>query len=108
MKFLGRINVLKNGYELQHLETLKLSMLKFERMWKCGRGGTYFNDIFCVSVEIKNGPNWVSSGSLYSLIFVYVCVGYSGSGPREENQRCSKRDAHVPLNFNCFIGKMCH
>jgi hypothetical protein len=30
-------------------------MLKIERMWKCGRGDTYFN-IFCVFVEIKNGP----------------------------------------------------
>jgi hypothetical protein len=50
MKILGRINVLKNGYDLQFIETLKTSMLKIEPMWKRGRGNTYFNDIFCVFV----------------------------------------------------------
>jgi hypothetical protein len=34
----------------------KKSRLKIERMLKCGRGNTCFNDIFCVFVEIKNGP----------------------------------------------------
>jgi len=33
---------------------LKTLMLKIERIWKCGRGDTYFNDIFCVFWGIKN------------------------------------------------------
>ena len=55
-------------------------MLKIERMRKCGRGDTYFN-IFCVSVEIKTVPNWVSSGGLYALLFRFVCVGIVAQVP---------------------------
>jgi len=50
-------------------------MLKIERMWKCGRGDTYFNDTFCVCVCVwrsRTVPNWVLSGSLYGLLYTYV------------------------------------
>jgi hypothetical protein len=67
VKFLGRISVFKNGYELKSLETLKTSMLNIEPMWKCGRDDAYFNDTFCVFMGIQNRP-------IFGVVQHLLCV----------------------------------
>ena len=44
--FLGRTNVLKNGYKLKRMEKLKTSVLKMEGVWKCGCGEIYLTTSF--------------------------------------------------------------
>jgi len=41
-----------------NFKTNDTAMLKIGRMWKCGREGIYFNNIFWVPVKIPHGLTW--------------------------------------------------
>ena len=52
-------------------------MLKIRLMWKCGSDGIYFNNIFCIFVEIMYRPK------LGAVRPFYIVKGSAGPGTTE-------------------------
>ena len=48
-------------------------MLKFRRLWKCGRNSIYFNNIFCIFVEIMYNPKLDAGQQFCVVIASCVC-----------------------------------
>jgi hypothetical protein len=73
-------------------------MLKIRPMWKCGSDGIYFNNFFCVFVEILYHPKL---GAVRLFCVVNECAGPGPTEAEHDARYVRHRKAH--FMFNSFV-----